>query len=70
MRQAAELLRAVAANAASLGLTADLRYVDESGGVDADGRWAAAVDATWRVRGDAGRGPRARRAERRLRVRR
>ena len=35
----------------------DLRYVDESGGVDADGRWAAAVDATWRIRGDAGRVP-------------
>jgi hypothetical protein len=31
--------------------------VDEAGSVDASGRWAGAVDATWRFRGDAGRDP-------------
>lgn len=28
-----------------------LRYVDESGGLDDDGRWPAAVDTTWRFSG-------------------
>ena len=55
--EAEELLRAVAANARSLGLVLDLRYVDEAGSVDASGRWAGAVAATWRLRGDAGREP-------------
>jgi hypothetical protein len=55
--QAAELLRAVAANARSLGLVLDLRYVDEAGSVDASGRWAGAVAATWRFRGDASSDP-------------
>ena len=55
--EAAALLRAAAANARSLGLVLDLRYVDEAGSVDASGRWAGAVDATWRFRGDAGREP-------------
>jgi hypothetical protein len=53
--QAAALLRAAAANARSLGLALDLRYVDEAGSVDASGGWAGAVAATWRFRGDVGR---------------
>ena len=52
--EAAGLLRAAAANARSLGLALDLRYVDEAGSVDASGRWTGAVAATWRFRGDAG----------------
>ena len=55
--EAAELLRAVAANARSLGLVLDLRYVDEAGSVDASGRWAGAVAATWRFLGDASSDP-------------
>lgn len=48
-RPTRDLLRAVAANASALGLEdLSLRYVDESGGVDASGGWAAAVAATWR----------------------
>lgn len=47
----AEVLGGVAANAAALGLERlDLRYVDEVSGVGADGRWVAAVDASWSAR--------------------
>src|SRR5207344_1155006 len=49
---AADLLRAVAGNAADLGLVVDLRYVDETGAVDPDGSWSAAVAATWRYAAD------------------
>ncbi len=51
---AAALLRAVARNGGRLGIRPTLRYVDESGGVAADGSWAGAVAATWRYRGDNG----------------
>ena len=46
------LLGAVVDNAGAariVGVT--LRYVDESGGLDADGTWPAAVGVTWRYRG-------------------
>lgn len=55
--RAAALLAAVARNAAALGVTARLRYVDEAGGVTAAGRWPAAVDLTWMYRDDAGTDP-------------
>lgn len=54
---AAGLLRDVALGAADLGLTVDLRYVDEAGPVAADGGWAAAVEARWRFAGDTGTAP-------------
>jgi hypothetical protein len=54
---AATLLRAVARNAGVLGIRPRLRYVDEAGGVSADGRWAAAVALTWRYAGDSGTDP-------------
>jgi hypothetical protein len=49
---AAELLTAVVTNAGELRV-ADFsaRYVDAVGGVDPAGRWAAAVDLTWRFDG-------------------
>ena len=49
---AADALAGVVANAdaARIG-DVDLRYVDELGGVDDDGAWSAAVDATWRFAG-------------------
>lgn len=46
------LLTALADNAGRLRVTDfDLRYVDETSGLDADGRWSAAVDTTWRFDG-------------------
>ncbi len=46
------LLTALADNAGRLRVTDfDLRYVDETSGLDADGRWSAAVDTTWRFGG-------------------
>jgi hypothetical protein len=54
---AAGRLRAVARNARELGLSVSLRYVDEAGGVAADGGWTAAVAATWRYAGDPGSEP-------------
>ena len=54
---AATLLRAVADNAAALGMAPGMRYVDETGGVASDGAWAAAVAATWRYAADAGTEP-------------
>ncbi len=39
------------------GSAPELRYVDEAGGVSADGRWAAAVAMTWRFAGDSGSDP-------------
>jgi hypothetical protein len=46
------LLREVVANAEDLEVTdLALRYVDETGGVAADGRWTGAVDVTWRFAG-------------------
>lgn len=49
---AADLLRAVVANAAALDVTGfTARYVDESGAVTPDGRWSAAVDLGWRFAG-------------------
>ena len=54
---AAALLGAVARNAARLGIRPQLRYVDEAGGVSADGRWPAAVALTWRYAGDSGTDP-------------
>lgn len=51
-RDARALLAAVATNAEDLHVADfSLRYVDEEGGVDADGSWVAAVDVTWRLRG-------------------
>jgi hypothetical protein len=55
--RAAELLGAVARGAAHLGLSVDLRYVDETGGVSPDGGWSAAVEARWRFAGDTGSVP-------------
>jgi hypothetical protein len=53
----ADLLRAVAANAGALDVTdLSLRYVDELGATSSDGRWRAAVAATWRF-GDVDRSP-------------
>jgi hypothetical protein len=40
--RAARLLGDVASGAGSLGLSVDLRYVDETGSVAADGTWSAA----------------------------
>ena len=54
---AAELLTDVADGAGALGLRVDLRYVDESGPVAADGSWAAEVETTWRIAGDTGSEP-------------
>jgi hypothetical protein len=46
---ARSLLRAVVTNATALGVTDfTARYVDEVGATDAEGRWTAAVDVTWR----------------------
>ncbi len=53
----ADLLAAVARNAAALGIRPRMRYVDESGGVAANGRWAAAVSLTWRYADDPGTDP-------------
>ena len=47
----------MARNAEALGIRPELRYVDEAGGVSADGRWAAAVALTWRFAGDSGSDP-------------
>jgi hypothetical protein len=55
--QAAELLRSVAANSKALGMTPQLRYDDEAGGVAADGGWPADADLTWRYAGDEGTEP-------------
>ncbi|MDH2416762.1 hypothetical protein [Nocardioides sp. CER19] len=50
--RAGSLLGAVASNAGELDVTDfSARYVDESGPVDPDGRWTAAVDFTWRFDG-------------------
>ena len=54
---AADLLRAVVGNAQDLGLSLGLRYVDETGGVAADGAWTADVAATWTYAGDTGTEP-------------
>ncbi len=54
---AEDLLAAVAGNAEALGIQPRLRYVDETGGVGADGRWSAAVDLTWRYADDSGTEP-------------
>ena len=54
---AAASLRAVARNARALGISPRFRYVDETGGVAADGSWSAAVDATWRYDPDSGTAP-------------
>lgn len=49
---AADLLGAVVDNAGTLQVEDfTLRYVDETGATDADGRWQAAVDMTWRFAG-------------------
>ncbi len=49
---AADLLRAVVANADAIGVDRfTLRYVDALGGVDADGHWPATVETTWRFAG-------------------
>jgi hypothetical protein len=55
--RAADLLAAVARNAGVLGIRPRMRYVDESGGVAANGRWAAAVSLTWRYADDPGTDP-------------
>jgi len=50
--QASGLLTAVSANALALHVVDfTARYVDEVGAVDAEGRWRAAVDLTWRFDG-------------------
>ncbi|MEO6511356.1 MAG: hypothetical protein ABIO16_10225 [Nocardioides sp.] len=53
----ADLLAAVARNVGALGIRPLMRYVDESGGVAANGRWAAAVSLTWRYVDDSGTDP-------------
>jgi len=46
---AAEQLQTLVANAEEIGLReVSLRYVDELGGIDADGEWPATVTLTWR----------------------
>ena len=54
---AADLLGAVVDNAQDLGLSLGLRYVDETGGVTADGAWTGEVAATWTYAGDTGTEP-------------
>lgn len=50
--EAADRLAAIARNAAALDLgDVTLRYVDQDGPVDAQGRWTAVVQATWRIEG-------------------
>lgn len=49
---AAHLLAAIVTNARALRVRDfSLRYVDETGAVDAEGAWQAAVDTTWQLRG-------------------
>ncbi len=55
--RAARLLGDVASGAGSLGLSVDLRYVDETGSVAADGTWSAAVETRWRYADDTGSVP-------------
>lgn len=51
-QEAADRLAAVARNVAALDLRqVSLRYVDQDGPVDAQGRWTAVVQATWQIPG-------------------
>jgi hypothetical protein len=53
-QRSAPQLRAGAGNAHRLGVHPTLRYVDQTGGISADGRWTATADLTWRYAGDSG----------------
>ncbi len=50
--QAADLLRSVVTNAAAIDVDDfEVRYLDALGGLDAEGRWSATVEARWRFAG-------------------